>query len=420
MSMWEAALSSFLRRLVRNGALLVRYADGRVERYGEAEAPAVILQFRDRRLARALLVNPSLALGEAYVNGWLTIDGDNLYGLLQLLLANCVRQRGLWHQRFLEAFRRISRHVQFNPPLRARRNAAHHYDLSERLYELFLDPDRQYSCAYFRRPDDSLEVAQQAKKDHIAAKLLLKPGHRVLDIGCGWGGLALHLARTSGAHVTGITLSQEQYRAARARSHASGLARRPTFLLEDYRRVTGTFDRIVSVGMFEHVGVPHYRQFFSTVRDRLAEDGVALIHTIGRAHGPAPTDPWIAQYIFPGAAIPALSEIVPAIERTGLILTDVEVLRLHYAATLKAWRDKFQTNRDRIRSIYDERFCRMWAFYLTVSELSFRYAGLVVFQLQLTKRQDAVPLTRDYLAPESSRMEPMIETRNVAKARAAW
>lgn len=411
MRMWEAALSTFLRRLIRHGALVVRYADGRVERYGEAATPAVIVQFRDRRLARELLVNPSLGLGEAYMNGRLTVEGDNLHALLELLLANGARQRGPWHQRFLESFRRIARHVsQFNPPRRARRNAAHHYDLSEGLYELFLDPDRQYSCAYFRHPDDSLEVAQEAKKEHIAAKLLVKPGHRVLDIGCGWGGLALHLATTCGAHVTGITLSQEQYRAACARSDASRLTRRPTFLLEDYRRVAGTFDRIVSVGMFEHVGVPHYRQFFAKVRDRLADDGVALIHTIGCAHGPAPTDPWMAKYIFPGGAIPALSEIVPAIERSGLILTDIEVWRLHYAATLKAWHEQFQANRERIRRTYDERFCRMWAFYLTVSELAFRYAGLVVFQLQLTKRQDAVPLTRDYLAPESSRSEPMLET----------
>jgi cyclopropane-fatty-acyl-phospholipid synthase len=345
------------------------------------------------------------------MDGRLSVEGDDLYGLLDVLLQNVADQPGTWPDPRFPWLRRLGRCVsQFNPEGRARRNVAHHYDLSDGLYERFLDAGRQYSCAYFKHPDDSLEEAQEAKQHHIATKLLLQPGQRVLDIGCGWGGLALHLARAHGVHVTGVTLSHEQHRFARARATASGLARRPAFLLTDYRQVGGTFDRIVSVGMFEHVGVPHYRAFFEKVRDGLTDDGVALIHTIGRANGPAPTDPWIAKYIFPGGAIPALSEIVPVIERTGLLLTDVEVWRLHYATTLRAWRARFEANRDRIRKIYDERFCRMWAFYLAVSELAFRHTGLVVFQLQLAKHQHAVPLTRDYLVPGELSTRPLVET----------
>jgi cyclopropane-fatty-acyl-phospholipid synthase len=412
MRVSEAALSCYLRRLVRKGAIVLRYADGHVERYGEANVAAVVVQLHDRHVTRELLVNPSIGLGEAYMDGRLSVEGDNLYGLLEVLFVNLTAHHEAWPQRTVNWLRRLGRRVaQFSPEGRARRNVAHHYDLSDGLYDLFLDADRQYSCAYFRDPNDSLERAQEAKKDHIAAKLLLRPGQRVLDVGCGWGGLAFHLASAYGVQVTGVTLSQEQHRFDLARASASGLAERARFLLKDYRQMTGTFDRIVSVGMFEHVGVPHYQEFFAKVRDSLADDGVALIHTIGRAHGPAPTDPWIAKHIFPGGGIPALSEIVPTIERTGLILTDVEVWRLHYAATLKAWRTRFQANRERIRRLYDDRFCRMWACYLIESELAFRYAGLVVFQIQLAKRQDAVPPTRDYLvSPEGLSTRPLLAT----------
>ena len=275
---------------------------------------------------------------------------------------------------------------------------AHHYDLSGTLYDLFLDRDRQYSCAYFADPDDSLDAAQKNKKRHIAAKLLLAPGARVLDIGSGWGGLALYLSEVSGAHVTGVTLSNEQVTVAQQRAEAAGLAEKVHFDLSDYREVRERLERIVSVGMFEHVGVGHYREFFATVRDLLTEEGVALLHSIGRADGPGATNPWVHKYIFPGGYVPALSEVLPAVEQAGLVVTDIEILRLHYAETLRAWRRNFNANRASIGEIYDERFCRMWEFYLASSEAAFRYGSLMVFQLQFAKRQDAVPLTRDYIA----------------------
>jgi len=398
--MWNKLLSSFLRRLIKDGALVVVDPDGHDQRFGELGKPPVTMRLHDRSLPRRLLTDPDLALGEAYMDGTLTVDGDDIYGLIELLLVNLNRQKDAWHHRWLSRLRRVGRRfAQFNPIGKARRNVAHHYDLSGRLYELFLDDDQQYSCAYFRHADDDLETAQEAKKAHIAAKLLLEPGHSVLDIGCGWGGLALDLNRDHGARVTGVTLSEEQYKIARERAWAAGRSDAVEFRLEDYRNVTGIFDRIVSVGMFEHVGIPHYQAFFDKLRDNLAPDGVALVHTIGRIDGPAANNPWFEKYIFPGAYIPALSEMLPAIERAGLIVTDIEVLRLHYAETLKAWRRRFDANRDRVRDIYDERFCRMWTFYLVASELAFRLGGHVVFQVQLAKRQDAVPLTREYLMP---------------------
>jgi cyclopropane-fatty-acyl-phospholipid synthase len=280
---------------------------------------------------------------------------------------------------------------------RAQANAAHHYDLSDTLYDLFLDADRQYSCAYFTHPHDDLEHAQQDKKRHLAAKLLLEPGVRVLDIGSGWGGLGLYLAEAGAAQVVGITLSKEQLKVSRDRARRAGLDDRVRFELCDYRAVRGTFDRIVSVGMFEHVGVRHFSEFFAAVRDRLTDDGVAVLHSIGRADGPGVTNPWIRKYIFPGGYAPALSEVLPSVERLGLWVTDIEILRLHYAETLRLWRRRFQAKRARIAKLYDERFCRMWEWYLIASELAFRRMGHMVFQLQLAKRQDAVPLTRDYV-----------------------
>lgn len=396
--MWARFLSFFLSRLIKQGALVAIYADGRSKQYGEDSSSPVTVRFHARSLPRKLLVNPDLVLGEAYMDGTLTIEDDDIYGLIELLVVNLAHQPEVWHYRSLARLRRLYRRLaQFNPAERARRNVAHHYDLSGALYDLFLDTDRQYSCAYFRRPEDGLEAAQENKKALIAAKLLLEPGQRVLDIGCGWGGLGLHLARDHGASVTGVTLSQEQHRIAEERARAGGLAERTRFRLQDYRQVDGTFDRIVSVGMFEHVGVPHYQEFFTTVRDRLADDGVALLHTIGRADGPGATNPWMAKYIFPGGYSPALSEVLAVIERSGLYVTDIEVWRLHYAETLRAWHKRFEANLDRVREIYDERFCRMWRFYLIVSELAFRHNGHVVFQIQLAKKQDAVPLTREYL-----------------------
>ncbi|MGH6886480.1 MAG: class I SAM-dependent methyltransferase, partial [Geminicoccales bacterium] len=298
---------------------------------------------------------------------------------------------------------------QYNPVPRARANAAHHYDLSDALYDLFLDADRQYSCAYFTHPHDDLAQAQADKKRHIAAKLLLRPGHRVLDIGSGWGGLGLYLAGAGAGEVVGITLAEEQLKVSRARAEQAGLADRVRFELRDYRDQAGRFDRIVSVGMFEHVGLQHYPAFFRKIRELLVEDGVALVHAIGRMHGPGATNAWIRKYIFPGGYAPALSEVLPAVERLGLWVTDIEILRLHYAKTLRAWRRRFMANRDRVAQVYDERFCRMWEFYLIGSELAFRRMGHMVFQIQLAKRQDAVPLTRDYIVDwERGRLDAAI------------
>jgi cyclopropane-fatty-acyl-phospholipid synthase len=391
-------LRGLLRRIVRKGRLTVISPDGRAYVVGEG-TPSVTIRITDPATVRRLLLNPDLVLGEAYMDGALQVEGGTIYDLLDLCLANLGWGYGHWVQRAQELGRRLVRRLaQHNPVAAARANVAHHYDLSDTLYELLLDADRQYSCAYYRSPGDTLEQAQEQKKRHIAAKLLLSPGQRVLDIGSGWGGLALHLAQTAKVDVTGVTLSTEQHRFANRRADDAGLQDRARFLLKDYRHENGHYDRLVSVGMFEHVGVGHYCEYFAKVRDLLTEDGVALIHTIGRADGPGAANAWINKYIFPGGYTPALSEIVPAVERAGLYITDIEVLRLHYAKTLKGWRQRFMAERDQVGAVYDERFCRMWEFYLASCEAAFRHSGLVVFQIQISKRIDAVPLTRDYIA----------------------
>jgi cyclopropane-fatty-acyl-phospholipid synthase len=301
--------------------------------------------------------------------------------------------------------RYLVRHArQFNPRPRAKDNVARHYDLDGRLYSLFLDADKQYSCAYFESPDASLDDAQLAKKRHVAAKLLVRPGDRVLDIGSGWGGLGLYLAEMTGADVTGITLSTEQLQVSNTRAAEKNLTRSARFLLEDYRDIPGPFDRIVSVGMFEHVGVDFYEAYFRHCAELLADDGVMVLHSIGRSDGPDVTNPWIAKYIFPGGYIPALSEVMPAIERAGLLVCDIEILRLHYAETLKAWRERFMARRDEAVRLYDERFARMWEFYLASSEMAFRKQNLMNFQIQITKRQDVVPMTRDYITREETKL----------------
>jgi cyclopropane-fatty-acyl-phospholipid synthase len=377
----------------------------------------VTVTITDPGLVRRLVLRPDLAVGEGYMDGTLTIADDDLHGFLGLTLANTARGSKVWWRRPFDAANFALRRLQmWNPAARSRRNVAHHYDLSSDLYALFLDEDRQYSCAYFRSPQDTLEQAQRQKKAHIAGKLLLKPGMRVLDIGCGWGGMAITLARDYGVHVLGVTLSQEQHRIANERVRAAGLQDRVEIRLTDYRAVTGTFDRIVSVGMFEHVGVPQFRTYFRKIHDLLAEDGVALIHTIGRAEPPSYTSAFILRYIFPGGYVPALSEVSRAIEAEGLWPADVEVWRLHYAETLRHWNDRFTARAARVREIYDDRFIRMWRFYLVASEMSFRAGRQCVFQFQLSRRVDAVPLTRDYLHAQATPPVAKAGPRQVAAA----
>ncbi len=397
--MWDKALHQFLLRFVRHGRLRVTYPNGTSRTYGGAgHGPQVTVCMTDVRLPRRIMLSPEMGVGEGYVDGHLTIKDDDLEGFLHLCLANVASQGRTWAYHPLRALRYLGRHAQqFNPAGRSRQNVAHHYDLSGALYDLFLDKDRQYSCAYFPRDDMTLDEAQEAKKAHIAAKLLLRPGMRVLDIGCGWGGMGLTLARDHGAHVLGVTLSEEQHRIANQRAKAEGLQDRAKFELIDYRDVEGTFDRIVSIGMFEHVGAPQYRTYFKKINSLLTCDGVALVHTIGRSAPPGVTSPWILKYIFPGGYVPAMSEMTAAIERSNLITTDLEVWRLHYAKTLRLWFDRFTARIEEARRLYDDRFCRMWRYYLKVSELAFRLSGQVVFQVQLSRRQDAVPLTREYL-----------------------
>jgi cyclopropane-fatty-acyl-phospholipid synthase len=397
--MWTGLLDRMLGRLVSHGALDVTYPDGITRHYGNGRAPQVAVRLSDPDLPRRLVVNPDLALGEGYMDETVQIENDDLHGMLGLLLSNINSAPDNWREKLLHMRGYFRWAAQFNPAPRARANVAHHYDLSGALYDLFLDEDRQYSCAYFAQPDMTLEEAQRAKKHHIARKLLIEPGMSVLDIGCGWGGLALTLARDYGARVLGVTLSEEQHKLATQRAADAGLADRVEFRLADYRSIKGQFDRVVSVGMFEHVGIPHYREYFRTVHDRLAPEGVALIHTIGRTSPPGTTSPWITKYIFPGGYCPSLSEMMAAIEHETFWSTDIEVWRLHYALTLRHWYDRFTANIDKARALYDDRFCRMWRYYLVASEMTFRHYGQVVFQVQLAHKQDAVPLTRDYLYP---------------------
>lgn len=395
-------LAGMLKRLIRDGAMTLIDADGKAHRFGQPEPghgfEDIVVRVRDRKLHWTLALNPHLVVGEAYMDGSLTIERGSLYDFLDLLGRNMTH---LDHQPMDRVVRDIGKLLrmagQINPVGRSRRNVAHHYDLSDRLYDLFLDRDRQYSCAYFTDPGMTLDEAQEAKKRHLAAKLLLRPGHRVLDIGSGWGGLALGLARAAEVEVTGITLSEEQFEVAERRACEAGLAERARFHLRDYRQETGRYDRIVSVGMFEHVGRPQYGRFFRKIRELLADDGVAVLHSIGQMGVPSAGSPWLRKYIFPGGYAPALSEVFPVIERAGLWITDVEILRLHYAETLKRWRERFEANRSQVRGIYDERFCRMWEFYLAGCEMTFRRRDMMVFQIQLAKAVDTVPLTRSYL-----------------------
>ena len=388
-------LHSMLSRFVRLGRLTVAEHGKPPRRYGDGSGPEVAVRI-GKGWSRRIALNPDMALGEAYMEGGLVMEQGSLWDLCELIGRNWVDGRPPGPlKRVLNHGRRTLQ--QWNDRHAAHRNVAHHYDLSHELYRRFLDQDMQYSCAYFARPDMTLEEAQQAKKVHIASKLMIEPGMSVLDIGCGWGGMGLELAGRYGATVTGVTLSKEQLAIANARAKAANLDQRARFSFADYRDVEGPFDRIVSVGMFEHVGAPNYRTYFEQVARLLTDGGVALIHSIGRRTVPGVTQPWIAKYIFPGGYIPALSEMTAAIEEAGLWITDIEIQRLHYAETLKAWRERFIAKWDEVAALYDARFCRMWEVYLVLSELSFRYGANMVVQVQLAKRVGSTPIVRDYM-----------------------
>lgn len=393
-------LSIGLRKFITCGSLQLVGPTGESSLFGTPGAqPFVRVRITRPALLWQLFVRPSLYLGEAYMEGTLKIEQGTVMDLLRVLFVSAATQHR--PTAWTNVVRRLAGAVNIggmlNAPWRARRNVAHHYDLSPELYELFLDADRQYSCAYFRSRHDTLDEAQLYKKQHIASKLLLRSGLRVLDIGSGWGGLAIYLAQRFDVEVVGLTLSTEQYQVANQRAAELGLSPRVTFKLLDYRQEDQRYDRIVSVGMFEHVGRPYYRQFFAKLQDLLEEDGVALLHTIGRQAPPSPTNVWLRRYIFPGGYLPSLSQLVPILESRGLWLTDLEILRLHYAETLKAWNARFQKNRERVARLYDERFCRMWEFYLQCAEATFRYRRTTVFQMQLAKHVASVPITRDYM-----------------------
>ncbi|MCQ0990220.1 SAM-dependent methyltransferase [Jiella marina] len=405
-------LKFYLDRIIAFGDFKVIDADGQTHRWGDGTGMPVALRFNSRAAERAVALNPSLKFGEAYMNGEIDVVEGSLYDVLALIFQNAGNHAT--DQTWMKVIERVRvaarRIVQYNTPKRARSNVKHHYDLSGQLYDLFLDEDRQYSCAYFEDRNATLEEAQLAKKRHIAAKMKLdKPGLRVLDIGCGWGGMGLYLARNLQANVVGVTLSDEQLTIANRRAAESGLSDLAEFRLEDYRKTEGPFDRIVSVGMFEHVGVGFYDEYFKRCESVLKDDGVMLLHTIGRYDPPGTTNSYIAKYIFPGGYIPALSEIMEAVQRNGLIVNDVEVLRIHYAETLKAWRERFLARREEAKALYDERFCRMWEFYLVVSETAFRWQDLVVFQIQLTKSLDTLPITRSYMSEEEDRLRALDE-----------
>jgi len=391
-------LKSLLQRIVQVGTLTVIDADGTAHVFKGVDGPEATVRIHDPALYRSLFFHPELHAGEAYMDGRLTVENGTIRDLLTLMMIN---RRGLrTHpvQKMLNSgLKRIRKLHQRNDVKSARAHVQHHYDLSNDFYKLFLDSDMNYSCAYYASPDDTLEQAQQNKLRHIASKLDLRPGQRVLDIGCGWGGMALYLAANAEVEVTGVTLSSEQLALAKQRAIERGLDNRVHFELKDYREVTGTFDRVVSVGMFEHVGIANYDAYFKKIGELLTPDGVALVHSIGRKGGPSSTGAWIRKYIFPGGYSPALSEATASVERSKLWITDIEILRLHYAKTLRAWEARFQANRAKITAMMDERFCRMWEFYLISSELVFSHGNHMNFQLQLTKGVHTLPLTRDYL-----------------------
>ncbi len=407
-------LSTMLKSFVKVGRLTVIDADGSTHVFAGAPGPEVTMRLTDPTLYRKLFFNPELHAGEAYMDGRMSFPGSSLRAFLTLFSVNRLSLGNQPVQRILRrASRGLKRFQQSNPVGKAQQNVAHHYDLGNAFYKLFLDRDMFYSCAYFRDERETLEEAQRNKCRLIAAKLNLKPGLRVLDIGCGWGGLARYLSQIADVEVTGVTLSREQHALAVEATKAAGLENRVTIELKDYRALNEKFDRIVSVGMFEHVGVGHYGEFFAKVSDLMTDDGLMLLHSIGHMSPPGTASPWLRKYIFPGAYSPALSEVFPAVENNSLWVTDLEFLRVHYATTLRHWQDRFEINRGAIARMYDERFCRMWEFYLISAEMMFRTGSQEVFHMQLARKRDAAPIVRDYTVDVQRHYEQIERDRSL-------
>jgi cyclopropane-fatty-acyl-phospholipid synthase len=410
-------LSNMLKAFVQVGSLTVYDANGRRHEYSGVPGPTAVMHIHDPSLYRKLFFNPELHAGEAYMDGRLDFGDGGLRDFLTLFSHNRLALGSYPLQSVLRAISRsLKRFQQANRIGQAQRNVAHHYDLGNDFYELFLDEGMQYSCAYFENEDDTLEQAQRNKMRLLAAKMQLKPGLKILDIGSGWGGLALYLASIEDVDVTGVTLSQEQFELASRRARDAGLSDRVRFQLRDYREVSEQFDRIVSVGMFEHVGVHHYHEFFAKLNALMPDDGVAMLHSIGHMSPPGTASPWLRKYIFPGAYSPALSEVFDVVEQHHLWVMDLEFLRLHYAHTLREWSRRFDANRQRIEAMYDARFCRMWEFYLISAEMMFRTGSQLVFHMQLSRQRDAAPITRDYITQEQARLRRIESERTDAVA----
>jgi len=398
--MLEHKLSQLFDRTVQTGTLEVAYPSGNVKTFGDGTLAPLRIRFIDESAMKKLYSDPELQFPELYMYGKLVIEQGDLYDLLLLSKLNRSKKRFVTPPaaartavRILQ--RKLKRSIL---PDAARQNVAHHYDLDEKLFRLFLDKDMQYSCAYFENGNETLEEAQLKKKRHIAAKMRLSEGQRVLDIGCGWGGMGLYLAKTTGAHVTGVSLSEEQVRVANERAAEAGLSDRVQFKLLDYRKVTGEFDRVVSVGMFEHVGLRHYEEFFRTVKNLMTPDGIFLLHSIVRVKPNRYTAPFVEKYIFPQGQIPSLAETLGPVEKVPLMVKDIEILTYHYADTILEWRDRFRANKDKVLEFYDETFFRMWDVYLTSSEIQYRHGRLCNFQIQFTKRNSEGPRNRNYIA----------------------
>lgn len=419
MSVWlgldmNAALLNLLRRLVRKGNLTVFFSAGEKVILGDGSGKPATIRIVDAEAEKAIALDPSLRFGELYMDGRVVVEDGDIFDVLSIVKENGLENAATVRYTLVALQHVLRQQVKSRMPVnRNRHNVAHHYDLDRKLFNLFLDQDWQYSCAYFEPPGISLDEAQLAKKRHIAAKLLLEPGQKVLEVGSGWGGMAMYLAESSGVEVTGITLSEEQLKISRERAAKRGLSDRVRFELQDYRTMQGRqFDRIVSVGMFEHVGIGNYGRFFRKMRELLKPEGVMLLHSIGQVYKPWATNPWIEKYIFPGGYIPALSEVLPSVEKTRLLVKDIELLPMHYAWTLRAWRERFLARREEAVKLFDERFFRMWEFYLAASETAFLHDKHFIFQLQLSPSLDTVPFARGYIEAKERELMEFEKTRS--------